>query len=133
MSIPTPETLKKQRTVLLTTYKRDGTPVGTPVNVVVLDGRVYFRTYHTAWKVRRLRNDPRATIAPSRFLGEPTGPAARGRARPLDDAEAEPVRRALARKHPFQQGVLVPLAHRLMRLRTTHYEFILEDAREAVA
>ena len=61
------EGLKKQRTVLLTSYRRDGTPVGTPVNVVVLGGHAYFRTYDKAFKTKRLARDPEVEIAPSTF------------------------------------------------------------------
>ena len=37
-----------QWAALLTTYKRDGTPVGTAVNIVVEDDHAYFRTCDTA-------------------------------------------------------------------------------------
>ncbi|HEY1265987.1 MAG TPA: hypothetical protein VGH16_01940 [Candidatus Binatia bacterium] len=37
-----------QRTVLLTTFRRDGRGVGTPVNIAVEDGRGYVRTYGSA-------------------------------------------------------------------------------------
>jgi PPOX class probable F420-dependent enzyme len=125
MTAPTLNELAEERTVLLTTYKKDGTPVGTPVNIVVRDGRAYFRTYDRAWKVRRLRNNPKVTVAPSTFNGEPTGPAVRGHTRLLTDAEAKPIRRLLARKHPFLQGFAVPLFHKLRRMKTLHYELII--------
>jgi PPOX class probable F420-dependent enzyme len=54
-----------QWAVLLTTYKRDGTPVGTAVNIVVEGDRAYFRTWDTAWKLRRIRNNPEVEFAPS--------------------------------------------------------------------
>jgi PPOX class probable F420-dependent enzyme len=118
-----------QKTVLLTTYKRDGTPVGTPVSIVIKDGRAYFRTWHTAGKAKRLRNDPEVEIAPFRDqLGLPigrgtqTGPAVHGTARLLSDAEAKPIRRLLARKYPFLQRYLVPIGHKIKRVRTLHYE-----------
>lgn len=114
----------KQPTVLLTTFKRDGTPVGTPVSIVVRDGRAYFRTWHTAGKAKRLRNNPEVEIAPSTFRGSPTGQAVRGTARLLDKAEAKPIRRLLARKYPLLQRVLVPVGHKIMRVHTLHYEFI---------
>ena len=47
-----------QRTVLLTTYRRDGTPVGTPVNIVVDGERAFVRTFDTAWKLKRIRKNP---------------------------------------------------------------------------
>ena len=48
----------EQWAVLLTTYKRDGTPVGTAVNIVVEGDHAYFRTWDTAWKLKRIRNNP---------------------------------------------------------------------------
>jgi hypothetical protein len=52
-----------QWAVLLTTYKRDGTPVGTAVNIAVEGDLAYFRTWDTAWKMRRMRNNPHVTVA----------------------------------------------------------------------
>jgi hypothetical protein len=42
------EPFVKQWAVLLTTYKRDGTPVGTAVNIAVEGDLAYFRTWDTA-------------------------------------------------------------------------------------
>jgi PPOX class probable F420-dependent enzyme len=112
----------RQRTVLLTTYRRDGTPVGTPVSIAVAGDRAFFRTYDKAWKSKRLRRNPDATIAPSTVRGTPTGPAIHARARLLNGAEATAAARALARKYPLLHGFLVPLAHRLARYTTLHYE-----------
>jgi len=112
----------RQRTVLLTTYKRDGTPVGTPVSIAVAGDRAYVRTFDQAWKARRLRNHPAVEVAPSTVRGRPTGPAIRARARLLDGEEAARAARLLARKHPLLHGLLVPLAHRLKGYRTLHYE-----------
>lgn len=126
-SVPTLETLATQKTVLLTTFKKDGTPVGTPVNVVVQDGHAFFRTYDKAWKAKRLRNNPEVEVAHSTYKGKVTSEARHGTTRMLSDAEAKPVRRLLARKHPFQQGVMVPLAHKLKGYKTLHYELILDE------
>jgi len=112
----------RQRTVLLTTYRSDGTPVGTPVNIAVDGDRAFIRTYDRAWKAKRLRNNPNVEVAPSTVRGKPTGPAIRAQARLLDGEEAKFAARALARKHRILQGILVPLAHRLARYKTLHYE-----------
>jgi uncharacterized protein len=119
------ETLKKHKTFLLTSYRKDGTPVGTPVNVVVLDGRAYFRTYDKAFKTKRLARNPEVEIAPSTFKGQVTGPEAHGRVRPVADEESRPIARLLARKHPLLQGIAVPLAHRMKHYRTMYYELTL--------
>ena len=48
--------------VSFVTYKKDGTPVATPVWVVPYDGGYAFTTDPTAYKVRRIKNDARATL-----------------------------------------------------------------------
>jgi PPOX class probable F420-dependent enzyme len=111
----------RQKTVLLTTYRRDGTPVATPLSLAVDGDHGYVRTWHTAGKAKRLRNDPRVTVAPSTARGRLTGPALDGEARRLDGAEARHAARTLARRQPLLHALLVPLAHRLMRVQTVHY------------
>src|SRR5215213_11763143 len=73
----------RQRTVLLTTLRRDGTPVETPVSIAVDGDRAFIRSWDTAGKVKRIRNNPAVTIAPCTALGRPTGAAIPARARIL--------------------------------------------------
>jgi hypothetical protein len=117
----------RQRNALLTTYKRDGTPVGTPVHVAVEDGRAYVRTYGKAWKWKRVRHTPDSELAPSTLRGRPTGPAVRVRGRILEGEEAARAARAVERKYPVLHGVLIPRMHRLMRTPTIHMEFVPRD------
>jgi PPOX class probable F420-dependent enzyme len=117
----------EQKTVLLTTFRRDGTPVGTPLSVAVDGDRAYFRTFEKAGKAKRLRNDERVELTPSTTRGTPTGTGAplAARARPVEGTEHRHAARLLARKHPLLHGVVVPLSHRLGRARfghTLHYE-----------
>jgi PPOX class probable F420-dependent enzyme len=114
--------LAETKTVLLTTYKRDGTPIGTPVSIAFDADRAFFRTWHKAWKTKRLANNPDVEVAPATLRGEPTGPAIPARAALLSGADARLAARALARRHRVLQRVLVPVTHRLMRWRTMHYE-----------
>lgn len=114
--------LKDAKTILLTTYKRDGTPVATPVSIAFAGDRAFFRSWHKAWKTKRLRNNPRVEVAASTLRGKPTGPPVRASASLLEGEDARAAARALARRHRVLQGVLVPLTHRLMRYRTMHYE-----------
>jgi len=113
-----------QKTILLTSYRRNGTPVGTPVHIAVdRDGqRAFVRTWDAAWKLKRIRNNPTVEIAPSTGRGKPSGPAIRAHARVLSGAEAMHAGQALARKYPLLQGILVPLTHRLRRYNTVHIE-----------
>jgi hypothetical protein len=114
--------LKDTKTVLLTTYKRDGTPVGTPVSIAFDGDRAFFRSYDKAWKTKRLRNNPNVEVAPATVKGTPTGPALEARATLLDNEQATVAAHALARRHRVLHGVMVPLMHRLRRYRTMHYE-----------
>jgi len=116
--------LKDAKTILLTTYKRDGTGVDTPVSIAFDGDRAYFRSWNKAWKTRRLRNDPRVRAAPCTLRGKPKGPAIEASALLLDGEQARVAARALARRHRVLQAVLVPAAHRVMRYRTMHYELL---------
>lgn len=111
----------EQRTVLLTTRRRDGRPVGTPVSVAVVGDHAVFRTYDTAGKVRRLAHTPGISIAPSTVKGAPTGPAIEATAHRISGEEARGAARVLRRKHPILHGMLVPLAHRIRGYTTVYY------------
>jgi PPOX class probable F420-dependent enzyme len=78
----------RQKTVLLTGYRRDGRPVGTPVSIAVDGDRAVFRSFEKAWKTRRIRNNPIVALTPSTARGTPIGPAIQATARRLDGAEA---------------------------------------------
>src|SRR3954453_6050327 len=116
------ERFTDQPTVLLTTFRRDGTAVGTPVSIAVEADHAFIRTYDRAWKAKRMRNNPDVEVAPSTQGGKPTGPAVPARARLLEGDEAEHAARLLARKNRVLQGVLVPFYHRVRGYRTLHYE-----------
>ena len=56
--------------VLLTTYRKDGTPVATPVWAVARDDKLYVWTVADSWKVKRIRNNAAVrSIAASRSCG----------------------------------------------------------------
>lgn len=114
--------LNGAKTILLTTYKRDGTAVATPVSIAFAGDRAFFRSYDKAGKTKRLRNNPEVEVAASTLRGKTSGPPVRARATLLDGEQERIAARALARRHRVLQGLLVPLAHRLMRYRTLHYE-----------
>ena len=114
----------RQRTTLLTSFCKDGTPVGTPVHVAVENGRAFFRTWDAAWKAKRLRRNPAVELAPSTIRGRPTGPSVQACARLLEGDEAALAAHALSAKYGFLHRVLIPWAHRRKGWRTLHYELI---------
>jgi PPOX class probable F420-dependent enzyme len=114
------------KTILLTTYKRDGTPVATPVSIAFDGDRAFFRSYDKAWKTKRLRNNPQVELAASTLRGRPTGPGVPARAVLLEGEQARTAAHALARRHRVLQGLLVPAAHRLLHYQTMHYELMAD-------
>jgi PPOX class probable F420-dependent enzyme len=120
-----------QTTAALTTFRRDGRRVTTPVHVAVDGDRLVFRTWHTTGKFKRIRNNPIVELAPSTFRGKVTGPAIRARTRILEGAEARRAVQVLGGKYPIIHGLLIPLGHRLMGARTIHLELRPIDASAA--
>ena len=59
---------------LLVSYRRDGTPVPTPVWAALADAALYVRSERSSGKVKRLRRDPRLLVAPCTVRGRPLGP-----------------------------------------------------------
>jgi uncharacterized protein len=65
--------LAEGKNMLLTTFRRDGTPVSTPVWVIGLDeGRVGFTTSSGSGKYKRLRHTERVTVQPCDVRGRVT-------------------------------------------------------------
>lgn len=107
--------------VVLTTFRRDGTPVPTPVHLVVSGAVAYFRTWDVSGKAKRLRHTPDVEVATSTIRGRPTGPAIRATARLLDGEESDLAARLLAARHPIAHGRLIPWLHRRRGWVTQQY------------
>lgn len=132
---PTLESLAGQTTVILTSYRRDGTAVDTPVHIAFAGGRAFIRTYDKAFKTKRLRRHPDAELWRS---SNGTAPAVVALARPkaaervgapihvrateLSGDDDRRAAAALARKYPVLHGFLIPRAHRLQGARTINME-----------
>jgi len=87
------------RCLALTTFKRDGTAVTTPIWFNVMHGKLVVTTPATAWKVKRVANNPRVTFATCSQRGKVTGPVFTGTARVLPRAELGPVIAAKRRRY----------------------------------
>lgn len=92
----------KDSYVSLTTYKKDGTPVATPVWFVIDDNRdLYIRTLSDAWKVKRIRNNPHVTLTPCTVRGKliPGATTIEGTARILLETDTGHAKDLMARKY----------------------------------
>jgi PPOX class probable F420-dependent enzyme len=109
------ERIARARTISLTTFRRDGRPVPTPV-WFALDGPhgLVVVTEPGAAKLKRLRNDPRVRLTPCTTRGRvaPDAPTTDGTAQQLDEAGTERAHRLIADRY-----LTVRLADRWDRLR----------------
>ncbi|MCE7083096.1 PPOX class F420-dependent oxidoreductase [Streptomyces sp. ST2-7A] len=103
--------------LLVTTFRRNGRAVPTPVWVVAGDDALFVWTVADSGKVKRLRNRADVLLAPCDVRGRPTGPAVPGRAELLDAAGSEHSRRLIARRYGLF-GRLTLLGSRLRRGRS---------------
>ena len=87
MSDPTPvlDALGASPYLSLTTFKKDGTAVATPVWVVRDGDHLYVSTDATSGKAKRLRNSGRVLLAPCDMRGRFEPPQVEGTARVLQD------------------------------------------------
>ncbi|MDT9692029.1 PPOX class F420-dependent oxidoreductase [Streptomyces sp. P9(2023)] len=99
-----PEELRRGRYVSLTTFRRNGTGVATPVWYAVEGDELYAWTRTDSWKVKRLRNDPRTVVAVCDVRGNVSEDAVRleGVGRLLEGEELRRVRKLLSRKYSWQ-------------------------------
>ena len=85
----------KGHTTILTSFRRNGTGVGSPVGTVASHGKLYFMTAADTWKVKRLASNQQVTVALGTFRGEVLGPAIEGTARRLSGEELKQARNLL--------------------------------------
>jgi uncharacterized protein len=101
----------------LTTYRRDGTPVSTPVWFVEEEGRRFVTTAADSYKAKRLRRNPAALVAACTARGVPKGEAMPVQVEFLPaDAHAR-VDRLMAEKYRVDRVLILPIYRLVMKLR----------------
>ena len=104
--------------LLLTTFRKDGTPVPTPVWVAPGSGDViYAWSAKDTGKVKRIRRSGDVEIGACDFKGNPKGVSVKARARLLDDDESDDVRARIVKTYGFM-GWLTMTGSKLRRGRT---------------
>ncbi|MBX9719564.1 MAG: hypothetical protein K2X36_12110 [Microbacteriaceae bacterium] len=116
----------KQAT-LVSTRKRDGSWVPTPVTAVNAGSVAYFLTPATSGKVKRIRNFPDVRVASATFSGERTGPLHSAVARRLEGEELTRALSIIRRAHPIIFGVFLRISYGMRRIEAAVYE--LSDLR----
>jgi PPOX class probable F420-dependent enzyme len=114
--------LASSRTALLTTFRRGGEAVGTPLSIAVAGDKAYFVTAFDSGKAMRLAHTPTVTLAPCTVSGKVTGEAVAGRARLLDPDERRQAAKGLLRPNGALFWSLV--AYRLQGRKMVLFEVV---------
>ena len=95
------EQFSEQKYINLETYKRDNTPIKTPVWFVIDNGLVYIITRESTGKVKRLKNNQNVRIVPCSFKGEIKSEWVNGKAQKIMGSEADKVIKIRKKKYGF--------------------------------
>jgi len=93
------EQLGAEKYVLLTTFRRDGRAVATPLWVVPDGAGLAFWTPVATGKVKRIRNSGRVTLAPCDMRGNVRGEAIEAQARIGDTTDRRRIGEGIKRKY----------------------------------
>lgn len=97
--MPTLEKIGSERYASLTTFRKDGTPVATPLWVLPAGNGVAFWTTTDSWKVKRVRKNPQVTVQACDLRGRVSGEVVGGTARIGTDEDREHFAKVLGRKY----------------------------------
>lgn len=91
--------VSKAQYILLTTFTKDGRPKPTPIWAAPDGDRLLVITESSAWKVKRIRNTPRVTLAICDMRGNVKSEAVEAQARVLEESDTEMVYRAISKRY----------------------------------
>jgi PPOX class probable F420-dependent enzyme len=99
--------LADERYINLESFKKDGNGVKTPVWCAPLDGKIVVFSEGEAFKVKRVRRNPKVRVAKCDVRGKVLGPWSDGTCVIVQDrAHAERAYAALRKKYGLQMRVL---------------------------
>jgi uncharacterized protein len=97
--MPIPPEIHRQKYINLTTFRKSGVGVGTPVWFGEADDKLYIMTRNDSGKYKRLRNNPKVRIAPCTIRGKITGPEFAATAGILPAEDWPRARKTIQRKY----------------------------------
>ena len=109
-ALPAPaSTVFVGRYLSVTSYKRDGTAVATPVWFVQEDGRLLVETDADSYKVKRIRRNRSVRVAVCSMGGRLRGDPVGADAEVLPESEVSRVERLLRRKYRIDTMIIKPV------------------------
>ena len=97
-----------QKYINLETYKKDGTPIRTPVWFVIDNDLIYVITMESTGKVKRLKNNQEVRIVSCSFKGKPKNGWVKAKAEKITGEEADKAIKLRKKKYGMS-GRLVSL------------------------
>jgi PPOX class probable F420-dependent enzyme len=97
------EILKRHQFISLTTFRKTGVAVPTPVWFAVIGDRFYVITDASSGKAKRIRNNPRVQVAPSDVQGKIIGETFSAQACLLTASENRTLEQAFISKYGISQ------------------------------
>jgi uncharacterized protein len=94
-----PTQIRGKKYVSLTTFRKTGVGVATPVWFGEQDGKLYVMTRSDMGKSKRVRNNSRVTVAPCTIRGKITGPEFTATARILPPEDHLRARQTINQKY----------------------------------
>jgi PPOX class probable F420-dependent enzyme len=94
-----PSEISGQKYISLTTFRKSGAGVATPIWFGQEAGHLYVMTRSDMGKMKRLRNNSQVSVAPCSIRGKVTGPAFPATARILPAEEHARARNTINRKY----------------------------------
>jgi hypothetical protein len=94
-----PAAIQGQKYISLTTFRKSGVGVPTPVWFGEEDAKLYVMTIGTMGKTKRIRNNPQVKVAPCTIRGRVTGPEFAATATLLPKEDHVRARKTITRKY----------------------------------
>jgi uncharacterized protein len=94
-----PREIQNQKYISLSTFRKSGAAVSTPVWFGEQGEKLYVMTRSDSWKYKRIRNNPQVRLAPCTVRGKTTGPAFAATARILPPENWLSARKTLRSKY----------------------------------
>lgn len=110
------ERLTDGKYLSLTTFKKDGSAVATPVWVARDGDQLVVITDASSGKAKRLRNSGHVQLAPCDMRGKITGPGCEGRATLVDETDTAHITALIKRKY----GLAYTVISLMEKLRRRH-------------
>lgn len=108
----------------LTSFRKNGSPVATPMWFAQEGEKLYVMTGAETGKVKRVRHNAQVEVAPCTLNGSLLGPSLEAMARILHDADRASANRALNRKYGWQKRIY-DLTYILRFKQRVYFEIML--------